>query len=100
MIQNDGPQRRSGIGPHDDQHEYDIYGRCLPRESVNISIADGTVDRLALTGICVGMDTSVASPNHKPFWTCGARSGPHVNAWNYAGCPPCSQMLILRVCAR
>jgi hypothetical protein len=30
-------------------------------ESINTSIADGTVDRSALTGICVGMDTSAAS---------------------------------------
>src|SRR5215469_8609400 len=27
-------------------------------ESINTSIADGTVDRSALTGTCVGMDTS------------------------------------------
>jgi hypothetical protein len=27
-------------------------------ERINTSIADGTVDRTALTGICVGMDTS------------------------------------------
>jgi hypothetical protein len=36
-------------------------------ESINTSIANGTVDRTALTGICVGMDTSAVSPNHKPF---------------------------------
>jgi hypothetical protein len=36
-------------------------------ESINTSIADGTVDRTALTGICVGMDTSAASLNHRAF---------------------------------
>src|SRR5215471_14128803 len=34
-------------------------------ESINTSITGGTVDRTALTGICVGMDTSAASlTNH------------------------------------
>jgi hypothetical protein len=35
-------------------------------ENINTSIADSTVDRSALTGICVGMDTSAVSPikNH------------------------------------
>src|SRR5215831_16034863 len=36
-------------------------------ESINTSIADGTVDRTALTGICVGMDTSAASPKSLEF---------------------------------